>query len=264
MPEIGGRMHFINQTPRLWTANWSAVRNLTFVTVLSAVFLTLPAVAQDTQPDAGKTAPQESAPATEVTPLEGMVVTALKREAMIQDVPVSMTAFDSEQIDALKLHDLGDLTITMPNVAFDDIGLARGFANFSIRGLGINSSIPSIDPTVGVFVDGIYLGTNAGVLYDAFDLDSIEVLRGPQGVLFGRNVVGGAVLVNTKTPTDHYEATVRSAVEGGGKAPNMYVSGTFNAPLTDPCVPASRSIPIRIRAGLRTSTTGRHLAREIR
>ena len=94
-------------------------------------------------------------------------VTTLKREAQIQDVPVSITAFDAEQLDALKLRDLGDLTLTMPNVSLDDIGLARGFANFSIRGLGINSSIPSIDPTVGVFVDGIYLGTNAGVLYDA-------------------------------------------------------------------------------------------------
>ena len=225
-PEIEGFMRCINHTSRFRTAGWLAVRTLTMVMVLG--ILTLPAVAQDVQPDAG-----EAAPATEVTPLEGMVVTALKREAMIQDVPVSMTAFDSEQIDALKLHDLGDLTITMPNVAFDDVGVTRGIANFSIRGLGINSSIPSIDPTVGVFVDGIYLGTNTGVLYDAFDLDSIEVLRGPQGVLFGRNVVGGAVLVNTKTPTDHYEATVRSAVEGGGKAPNIYVSGTFNAPLTD-------------------------------
>ena len=203
------------------------------VMVLSVFLTFLSVLAQDAQLDTDKAASKESAPATEVTPLEGIVVTALKREAMIQDVPVSMTAFDSEQLDALKLRDIGDLTITMPNVALDDVGVTRGIANFSIRGLGINSSIPSIDPTVGVFVDGIYLGTNTGVLYDAFDLDSIEVLRGPQGVLFGRNVVGGAVLVNTKTPTDHYEATVRSAIEGGGKAPNIYVSGTFNAPLTD-------------------------------
>ena len=230
-PGIEGFMRCINHISRFRTAGRLSVRTLTMVMVLSV--LTFPAMAQDAQLDTGKAAPQESAPATEVTPLEGMVVTALKREAMIQDVPVSMTAFDSEQIDALKLHDLGDLTITMPNVALDDVGVTRGIANFSIRGLGINSSIPSIDPTVGVFVDGIYLGTNTGVLYDAFDLDSIEVLRGPQGVLFGRNVVGGAVLVNTKTPTDHYEATVRSAIEGGGKAPNMYVSGTVNAPLTD-------------------------------
>ena len=150
--------------------------------------------------------------------LEDIVVTAQKREQLIQDVPLSITAFDSEQIDALKLRDLGDLTIKMPNVALDDIGTARGIANFSIRGLGINSSIPSIDPTVGVFVDGVYLGTNATVLYDAFDLESIEVLRGPQGVLFGRNVVGGAVLLNTKTPTDRYEASVRSSVEGRRKS----------------------------------------------
>ena len=221
-------MRLINHTSKFRTVSRFAVRTLTIVMVLSV--LTFPAMAQDAQPDAGKTIPEESAPATEVRHLEGMVVTALKREAQIQDVPVSITAFDSEQLDALKLRDLGDLTITMPNVSLDDAALARGFANFSIRGLGINSSIPSVDPTVGVFVDGIYLGTNAGVLYDAFDLDSIEVLRGPQGVLFGRNVVGGAVLVNTKTPTDRYEATLRSAVEGGGKAPNMYVSGTLNAP----------------------------------
>ena len=224
-------MRCINHISRFRTAGRLSVRTLTMVMVLSV--LTFPAMAQDAQLDTGKAASKESAPATEVTPLEGIIVTALKREAMIQDVPVSMTAFDSEQLDALKLRDIGDLTITMPNVALDDVGVTRGIANFSIRGLGINSSIPSIDPTVGVFVDGIYLGTNTGVLYDAFDLDSIEVLRGPQGVLFGRNVVGGAVLVNTKTPTDHYEATVRSAIEGGGKAPNIYVSGTFNAPLTD-------------------------------
>ncbi len=224
-------MRCINHISRFRPAGRLSVRTLTMVMVLSV--LTFPAIAQDAQLDTGKAASKESAPATEVTPLEGIIVTALKREAMIQDVPVSMTAFDSEQLDALKLRDIGDLTITMPNVALDDVGVTRGIANFSIRGLGINSSIPSIDPTVGVFVDGIYLGTNTGVLYDAFDLDSIEVLRGPQGVLFGRNVVGGAVLVNTKTPTDHYEATVRSAIEGGGKAPNIYVSGTFNAPLTD-------------------------------
>ena len=230
-PGIEGFMRCINHISRFRTAGRLSVRTLTMVMVLSV--LTFPAMAQDAQLDTGKAASKESAPATEVTPLEGIIVTALKREAMIQDVPVSMTAFDSEQLDALKLRDIGDLTITMPNVALDDVGVTRGIANFSIRGLGINSSIPSIDPTVGVFVDGIYLGTNTGVLYDAFDLDSIEVLRGPQGVLFGRNVVGGAVLVNTKTPTDHYEATVRSAIEGGGKAPNIYVSGTFNAPLTD-------------------------------
>ncbi len=146
---------------------------------------------------------------------------------------MSITAFDSEQLEAAKVHDLGDLTVGIPNVSFDEIGTSRGTANFSIRGLGINSSIPTIDPTVGVFVDGVYMGTNAMVLYDAFDLESVEVLRGPQGVLFGRNVIGGAILLNTRAPTNQYEARVRSVVEGDGKAPNVYVLGTLNAPLTD-------------------------------
>lgn len=202
---------------------------LSVVLVLGAV--ALPAAAQDAAPDA---TPEENEAASDATfALEDMVVTAQKRSQPSQDVPLSITAFDAEQIDALKVRDLGSLSINMPNVTLDDVGTARGIANFSIRGLGINSSIPSIDPTVGVFVDGIYIGTNATVLYDTFDLESIEVLRGPQGVLFGRNVVGGAVLVNTRTPTDRYEAMVRSAVEGGGKAPNMYVSSMLNAPLTD-------------------------------
>ncbi len=192
--------------------------------LLGAATLPAPTHAQDFgKPD----------PAKGVTRLKDILVTAQKREQLIQDVPLPITAFDADQLETLKVRDLGDLTVGIPNVGLDEIGTSRGTANFSIRGLGINSSIPTIDPTVGVFVDGVYMGTNAMVLYDAFDLEGIEVLRGPQGVLFGRNVMGGAVLLNTKAPTDQYEARVRSAVEGGGKAPNIYVSGTLNAPLTD-------------------------------
>ncbi len=205
---------------------------LVLVAVLGAITLPMLAVAQDIEPAAQPE--QEAASASEsATLLEDIVVTAQKREQLLQDVPVAVTAFDAEQIDALKVRDLTNLSIRMPNVSLDDGGTARGIANFSIRGLGINSSIPGIDPTVGVFIDGVYMGTNATLLYDTFDLEAVEVLRGPQGVLFGRNVVGGAVLLNTRTPTDRYEATVRSAVEGGGKAPNVYVAGTLNAPLTD-------------------------------
>ena len=157
-------------------------------------------------------------PESEVTRLKDLLVTAQKREQLIQDVPLPITAFDADQLDSLKVRDLSDLTVGIPNVSFDEIGTSRGTANFSIRGLGINSSIPTIDPTVGVFVDGVYMGTNAMVLYDAFDLEDIEILRGPQSVLFGRNVVGGAVLLNTKAPTDRYEARVRTSVEGGGES----------------------------------------------
>jgi len=81
--------------------------------------------------------------------------------------------------------------------------------------LGIVSSTPGPDPTVGTFVDGVYQGTNFGIILDTFDLDGIEVLRGPQGVLFGRNVTGGAVLVNTRRPSHESSAKLKVGVESG-------------------------------------------------
>src|SRR5690606_32157925 len=107
------------------------------------------------------------------------------------------------------------LTYTMPNVQLEDVGTARGVANFAIRGIGINSSIPSVDPAVGVFVDGMYMGINSGILADNFDLEAIEVLRGPQGTLYGRNVPGGAVLVRTRAPSYDFEVNGRVGVETG-------------------------------------------------
>lgn len=167
------------------------------------------------------------------TLLEKVTVTARKREEPIQNVPLSVTHFSSEQVDALKIRNLESLAVRMPNIALDDIGTVGGIANFSIRGLGINSSIPSVDPTVGVFIDGVYLGAKSGSLFDTFDIDSIEVLRGPQGTLFGRNVTGGAILVNTKKPGDRLEMSVRTSFEGGGESLNSYYMGTVGGPLSD-------------------------------
>jgi iron complex outermembrane receptor protein len=146
---------------------------------------------------------------------------------------LSVSAYGSDQLEALKVRDLTSLSVGMPNVALDDVGTTKGTANFSIRGLGINSSIPSIDPTVGVFVDGVYMGLNNGIIFDTFDLESIEVLRGPQGILFGRNVTGGAVLLNTKLPGQEFEASARATLEGGGEELNKYLMATVSGPLTD-------------------------------
>jgi len=104
-----------------------------------------------------------------------------------------------------------------------------------LEGLGVNSSIPSIDPAVGVFVDGVYLGINSGVVFDTFDLASVETLRGPQGVLFGRNVTGGAVLLNTGNPTEELYAKVKVAAESGfrGTGANYYASGVLSGRISD-------------------------------
>jgi iron complex outermembrane receptor protein len=166
--------------------------------------------------------------------LEEVTVTARKREEVSQDVPLSISAFNSDQLDTLKVRNLVDLAVGMPSVVLDEVGTSRGYANFSIRGIGINSSIPSIDPAVGIIVDGVYLGTNSGVVFDNFDIQSIEVLRGPQGTLFGRNVTGGAVLLNTKLPTQEFEFTARASYEfpedGGASS---IVQGSVSGGLTD-------------------------------
>jgi len=177
---------------------------------------------------------QERGPGATSALLEEITVTARKREEMAQTVPISISAFSSEQLEALKVRDLKDLSVSMPNVSLEDIATFRTTANFSIRGLGINSSIPSIDPTVGVFVDGVYMGQNLGIVIDMFDIASIEVLRGPQGTLFGRNVTGGAILINSKRPTDEFAVSARAAIDGnpsgdGGMA--TYLMGSVSGPI---------------------------------
>ncbi|EED36380.1 outer membrane protein [Luminiphilus syltensis NOR5-1B] len=168
--------------------------------------------------------------------LEEVVVTARKREESGQDVPIAISAFNSEQLDALKVRNLTDLAVGMPNVVLDEVGTWRGYANFSIRGLALNSGIPSIDPTVGVLVDGVYLGSSVGVVFDTFDLESIEVLRGPQGTLFGRNVTAGAVLLNTRAPDAEFGFKARGSYEvpteegGGGSS---IVQAVITGGLTD-------------------------------
>ena len=196
-----------------------------------AVALSIPA---GTMMSADTLAQGDTPRGSSATLLEEVLVSARKREEGAQEVPLSVSAFNSDQLATLKVRDLTNLAVGMPNVALEDIGTTRGTANFSIRGLGINSSIPSIDPAVGVFVNGVYLGLNSGIVFDVFDLASVEVLRGPQGTLFGRNVTGGAVLLNTMKPGDELEGTAKIAVDTGDEGGlNRYYMGAIGGPVTD-------------------------------
>lgn len=214
--------------------------------LLSSCALTpFAAQAQDTDATtADQSAGQEEQPGERrqgtLEGLNAIVVTATKTQNAedVQDVPLAVTAFGEDTLEAYKIRDIQGLQFQAPNVSLDQIGTSRGTANFSIRGLGINSSIPSIDPTVGVFVDGVYLGINGGVVFDLFDLDSVEILRGPQGVLFGRNVTGGAVVINTGNPTEEFQGKFRAAVDGplvdGGRGgANYTASGVISGPIIE-------------------------------
>ncbi|SDJ59020.1 TonB-dependent receptor [Microbulbifer yueqingensis] len=166
------------------------------------------------------------------TIMEEVQVTARKRAEAerLQEVPVAATAYSGDQLEALQTKDLQDLSFKMPNVQLDDVGTVKNTANFTVRGLGVNSSIPSIDPTVGVFVDGMYMGVNAGVVTDMFDLEGIEVLRGPQGLLFGRNVTGGAVVIRTARPTEEFSSRFKLSTTDNL---DTVAAGTVNGAISD-------------------------------
>ena len=122
-------------------------------------------------------------PAAETEPerLEAVEVAAERQRALPpQERPAAVSALEAAQIDVLKVRNLTNLSIGLPNVQLDDRNIARGVAHFSIRGLGTNSSLPAVDPSVGLFVDGVYVGTSVTALHDVYDLEAIEVLRGPQ------------------------------------------------------------------------------------
>jgi iron complex outermembrane receptor protein len=208
----------------------------TYLLLGAAAIVSMPAGAQ-TQP----TTPPDTPPAAADTPeqqsntvpsrdggLEDIIVTATKRgdAQNVQDVPFAVTAFGSAQLDDQHIRSIAGLSYDIPNVQLTELGTAPGYANFSIRGLGINSSIPSIDPTVGTFIDGVFLGVGGGVVLDTFDLAGVEVLRGPQGLLFGRNVTGGAVVIRSTVPSNTFHVDFKTALSTGlEKNASIVVSG---------------------------------------
>ena len=164
--------------------------------------------------------------------IENVVISAQKRGVAedAQSVPVALTVIPGTEIEDRHVRDLQDLTTASPNVTLTDTGTIPGFAAFTIRGLGVNTTIPSVEPAVGVFVDGIYLGMSAGAVLDVADIESIEILRGPQGLLFGRNTTGGAILINTRRPGEMFSMTGRVNYETG---PQEAVAASVEGPIGD-------------------------------
>ena len=147
--------------------------------------------------------------------LQEIVVSAAKtvNAVSVHDSPYAVTGFDQSALEDAHVGQLSDLTNYVPNVFLNSTETVQGVNNFSIRGMAVYDTIPSNTPTVGVFVDGLYLGASAASALNTFDLGSIEVLRGPQGLLFGQNVTAGAILVHTSNPADRAHVSARIGVE---------------------------------------------------
>lgn len=164
--------------------------------------------------------------------LEEVVVTATKkgRAENLQTVPIAASVMTGDQVEAMFAENIADLGRQLPNVRLQSVGTFPGVTNFSIRGMGVASSIAGDEPTVGVILDGMYLGTNYGSDLDTFDIESIEVLRGPQGTLFGRNVTAGAVVVRSQRPTGEFGGKVKAGLGNNGR---QNLSGTIQGALND-------------------------------
>ncbi|HEY0311947.1 MAG TPA: TonB-dependent receptor [Allosphingosinicella sp.] len=164
--------------------------------------------------------------------LDEIVVTARKRGVAekAQDTPIALTVFNEAQYKAVFAQDLRDLGRLAPNVKFEGSTIV-GLQNFTIRGMGITGSTPSDSPAVGIFQNGVFWGSNYGALLETFDIESVEILRGPQGTLFGRNVTGGAVVVRTKRPGQEFgldaDATIGTY---GQKDLSLAVEGPIAGP----------------------------------
>lgn len=175
----------------------------------------------------GAQAMAQTAPAT--AEVEEVVVTAQRRTESLQDVPVTVTAFGAEQVQEARIRAIDDVSTRTPGLEFDAFPASQ--PRIVIRGIGSFDRGAAGDPSSAVFLDEIYLGRPAMVAFDAFDVERIEVLKGPQGTLYGRNVVGGAVNVVSQRPDlDGFDAGFEATV---GNYERYEAAGFLNLPLSD-------------------------------
>ncbi len=140
--------------------------------------------------------------------LEEVIVTARKREESLQETPVAVTALSAETLRDAGVRNLADLNQIAPNIEVSSANGTAPLANIYIRGIGQRNTGPNIDSGVGIYIDEVYIGRPDGALLDIYDMQSVQVLRGPQGTLFGKNTTGGALVFTTNRPVDEFEASL--------------------------------------------------------
>lgn len=166
------------------------------------------------------------------TGVEEIIVTAERREGRLQDTPISITAISASGLEARGIRDLKGLDIATPNLQLNS-GRPDGggsAASATIRGVGQNDFQFPNDPGVGMYVDGVYLARTLGGLMSIVDIERVEVLRGPQGTLFGRNTIGGAINIVTQAPTNDFNGKISLTY---GSFNRVEAKGSLNVPLID-------------------------------
>ncbi|MFM2043018.1 MAG: Colicin receptor precursor [Pseudomonadota bacterium] len=179
-------------------------------------------------PASAQTAPPTSPEAA--GPLEEIIVTARRREESLQDVPVAITAFSAEALDLRGDPDITAIAQVTPNLTLEASRGTNSTLTAFMRGVGQQDPVAGFEGGVGIYLDDVYLNRPQGALLDIYDVERIEVLRGPQGTLYGRNTIGGAVKYVTKRLATEPTFRIRGAL-GSYRQADLVVSGS--APITD-------------------------------
>ncbi len=163
--------------------------------------------------------------------IEEVLVTARKREEAVENIPISITALSAADLKTFGVRNFADLEGVVPglNLGGGGNGVKRDSSPF-IRGVGQRETKVTLDSAVATYIDGVYIGRAAGAMLDVVDVENIQVLRGPQGTLFGRNATGGALAVTLKKPNNNWEGNVSANVGNYGRRD---ISGTINVPFIE-------------------------------
>lgn len=163
--------------------------------------------------------------------LEEVIVTAEKKSESLQDTPISLTAFSSERLETDGISNLSDIGSKVPSLTIEPFPINNATLRIFIRGIGISDAQLTQDPPVGIYIDGSYIARSTGTALDVADLERIEILRGPQGTLYGRNTTGGAINLITKRP-DTEEFSFSQKFTSGSR--NQFSSKTgVNIPFSE-------------------------------
>ena len=193
--------------------------------------------------------PAQSAQLEQTALIEEVIVTARKRAESMQNTPISMSAFTADDIEARGLPNLASLGEITPNLVFDFADANNGSSNTAIihiRGIGASDFALTVDPGVGLYVDGVYMARSVGAVLDLADFERVEVLRGPQGTLFGKNTIGGAISITTRKPsTEEFSGKAELTT---GSYNRFDARATVNVPLSQ-TLAASAAISKKNRDG---------------
>ncbi len=189
-----------------------------------------------------------AASAAKAQVVEAVIVTAQKRSENVQDVPIAISAFTANALQERAVGNVAQLSNLSPNVNLDSgtpFSGSPAVLSAYIRGIGSDDFAFNIDPGVGVYVDGVYLARTVGANQDLLDVERVEVLKGPQGTLFGRNTIGGAISIVTRDPGDTFKFRGDVTV---GSFNLMQTRGSADLPLADGLA-ASVTFGVKSRQG---------------